>query len=79
MKWKKIHLDIGNAFLEALLKEELFMYLPLDWTRGKKIKVKLCRNIYGLKQAGLFGTFYLTKLQLSMASNDPTGIPVYTY
>jgi hypothetical protein len=34
--------------------KDVHMYLPLDWTNGKKILVKLNKNLYGLKQAGLF-------------------------
>jgi len=29
------------------------MILPTDWTMVRRILVKLLRNIYGLKQAGL--------------------------
>ena len=52
-EWYKEHFDIGSAYLEALIDKELYMYLPLDWTNGRKILVKLNRNLYGLKQAGL--------------------------
>jgi histone deacetylase 1/2 len=38
------------------------MYLPLDWTQGQKILVKLARNIYGLKQAGLLWYLLLKKV-----------------
>ena len=51
--WYRKHIDIGNAFLEAALVEDLFMYMPKEWTEGMDIIVKLARNLYGFKQAGL--------------------------
>ncbi len=60
--WVKTNIDIGNAYLEATLKRVLYMYLPLDWTRGKRIKVKLARNLYGLKDAGLMWYMLIDKV-----------------
>jgi hypothetical protein len=51
--WVKAHFDIGNAYLEADIDKDIYMYLPLDWTFGKPTLVKLNKNLYGLKQAGL--------------------------
>jgi hypothetical protein len=62
LKWYRKHLDTGNAFLEALLDRDIYMWLPEDWTGGKKIKVKLARNLYGLKQAGLLWYLLLSAL-----------------
>jgi hypothetical protein len=52
-KMQSEHIDIGNAYLEALAEDNLFMYLPKQYTNGKLISVKLTHNIYGMKQAGL--------------------------
>jgi hypothetical protein len=73
--WKRKNLDVGNAFLEALLKEDLFMYLPYDWTGGRKILVKLCRNIYGLKQAGLLWYLLLTEVLADFGMSKSTWDP----
>lgn len=43
--------DIGNAYLEALLNDELYMELPKDYTQGQQVIVRLKKNIYGTKQA----------------------------
>jgi hypothetical protein len=73
--WKRKNLDVGNAFLEALLKEDLYMYLPMDWTGGKKILVKLCRNIYGLKQAGLLWYLLLAEVLANFGMSKSTWDP----
>lgn len=74
-KWARCHLDVGNAYLEALLNRALYIYLPLDWTKGKKIAVRLNRNLYGLKQAGLLWYLLYQKTLLdfgfSMSNWDP--------
>jgi hypothetical protein len=51
--WFRRHIDIGNAYLEADFDGEIYLYLPLEWTGGKWICVKLNKSLYGLKQAGL--------------------------
>ena len=51
--WDGEHIDVGNAYLEALAEDELYMTLPKQYTDNKIIEVKLGHNIYGLKQAGL--------------------------
>jgi hypothetical protein len=53
--------DIGNAYLEALTNRLLIMTLPLDWTCGRVIKVRLLRNLYGTKQAALLWYLRLTQ------------------
>ena len=60
--WYKTSIDIGNAYLEAEVKRPLCMWLPLDWTQGKRVKVKLVRNLYGLKDAGLM--WYLLVIEV---------------
>ncbi len=64
--WYKTSIDIGNAYLEAVNKRQLCMWLPLDWTGGKKIKVKLARNLYGLKDAGLMWYLLVIKVLKDM-------------
>ena len=64
--WHKLHLDIYNAFLEALADKELYMELPKEWTEGERIIVRLIRNIYGLKQAGLLWYIHLKNILCSL-------------
>jgi len=55
--WKLIGMDIGNAFLEGDIDTDLYMYLPHDLTefltgdKNKKIRIKLRKSLYGIKQA----------------------------
>ena len=46
------HLDVSQAFLQALLEEEIYMRLPpgCGELSGKVVKLLKCQ--YGLKQAG---------------------------
>lgn len=60
--WHMTNVDVGNAYLEALREKPLYMLLPLDWTGGKKIKVRLARNLYGLKDAGLLWYVLIDKI-----------------
>ncbi len=60
--WHKTNIDVGNAYLEALREKPLYMLLPFDWTDGKKIKVRLARNLYGLKDAGLLWYVLIDKI-----------------
>lgn len=47
-----LHLDVNTAFLNGLLKEQVFMYPPVGLESCDKNKVlKLKRAIYGLKQS----------------------------
>jgi len=53
--WYIKGLDVENAFVESDLDKEIYMYLPQDVYCNKvfgKIKVKLLKSLYGLKQAG---------------------------
>ena len=53
--WDMEAIDIENAFLESELTESIHMYLPYpqhQHTDGSKVRVKLNRSLYGLKQAG---------------------------
>ena len=54
--WNIKGFDVENAFLEAELKETIYMYLPTEYrlsaNPNKLVKTKLLKNIYGLKQAG---------------------------
>jgi transposase InsO family protein len=53
--WYIKGLDVENAFIESKLDKEIYMYLPFDVYCNKafgKVKVKLLKSLYGLKQAG---------------------------
>ena len=55
-------IDVENAYLEAPIDKEIYMYLPPERFKrpnGKPIKVKLNRSLYGLKQAGELWFQYL--------------------
>ena len=73
--WKKINLDVGNAYLEAEIKKPMYMKLPLDMTFNRELIVRLARNIYGLKDAGLLWYILidkvLTDLGYTRALYDP--------
>jgi hypothetical protein len=64
--WERAHLDVGNAYLEADIDKEIYMYLPMDWTRGRKILVKLNKNLYGLKQAGLLWYLLMKRVLIEL-------------
>ena len=55
--WFIIGIDVGNAFLEADIDIPNYMYLPKDLVlfitgdKNKKIRVKLNKSLYGIKQA----------------------------
>ena len=53
--WNIHGIDIENAYLEAGIDKDIYMYLPGDVYKrpdGKLQKVKLNLSLYGLKQAG---------------------------
>ena len=53
--WTILGLDVENAFLEAELDKDIYMFLPEELYRrpdGRRVKVKLNLSLYGLKQAG---------------------------
>lgn len=52
-KWKIYQMDVKSAFLNGLLKEELYVEQPLGYVvKGHEDKVlRLKKALYGLKQA----------------------------
>jgi transposase InsO family protein len=55
LSWIIKGLDVENAFVESELDKDIYMNLPSDVYCNKfmgKIKVKLNKSLYGLKQAG---------------------------
>ena len=53
--WSIYGIDVENAYLEAKLDKDIYMFLPEEMgvrPDGRKIKVKLNLSLYGLKQAG---------------------------
>jgi hypothetical protein len=53
--WVIKGIDVENAYLEAPIDKDIYMYLPQERfkrTDGKPVKVKLLKSLYGLKQAG---------------------------
>lgn len=53
LEWVKSNIDIGNAYINAMVKKFILMLLPLQLTNGQKVLVQLKRNLYGMKDAGL--------------------------
>jgi hypothetical protein len=60
--WSMSNIDVGNAYLEAQREKPQYMYLPTDWTEGRKIKVRLARNLYGLKDTSLLWYIVIDKI-----------------
>ena len=57
-------LDVGGAFLIEDIDKETFMSLPLAYTDGVEVIVKLSKSLYGLRQAPrLFSKGMTTHLQ----------------
>jgi hypothetical protein len=53
--WYIKGIDVENAYLEAKIDKDIYMYLPPEQfsrPNGKHVKVKLNQSLYGLKQAG---------------------------
>jgi hypothetical protein len=53
--WIVKGIDVENAYLEAPIDKDIYMYLPQECYKrenGKPVKVKLLKSLYGLKQAG---------------------------
>ena len=61
-----LSLDIANAFLEGDTDFKNYMYLPKDLTlfltgdKSAKLRVKLNKSLYGIKQAAKLSTIKLT-------------------
>ena len=75
MSWSKIHnlhtksVDFVQAYPQAEVKSAIYLYLPagVQLTHDKKDMVlKLLRNLYGLKDAGLTWFQYLSERLESM-------------
>ena len=49
--WDIQQFDIGTAFLNSPLKEEIYMEQPEGYEIGENLVCKLDKNLYGLKQA----------------------------
>ena len=60
-RWTRKMIDVGNAYLNALAKKKIYMRLPLDYTDGKPVIVRMIHSIYGLKDAGLLWYLFLEK------------------
>jgi len=64
-RWKVKLVDIGNAYLNAPIEEEIYMELPEGFKKvgknGKPIVVRLRKALYGLKQAGRNWNQFLDK------------------
>lgn len=51
-QWPIHQMDINNAFLHGYLKEEVYLALRDEYTKGQPHQVcRLKRSLYGLKQA----------------------------
>lgn len=51
LKHEIMQLDVGNAFLNGDLKEEILLRLPLGIAERNKYVCKLNKSLYGLKQS----------------------------
>jgi len=51
--WVKTNIDVANAYINAIVKRFILILLPPSLTRGEKVVVRLVRNLYGTKDAGL--------------------------
>ena len=50
--WSLLHIDVNNVFLNGDLFEEVYMDVPLGYSKkGKGLVCKLHKSIYGLRQA----------------------------
>ena len=50
-QWKIQHFDVKTAFLHDELEEDIFMEQPADYSSETQKVVKLCKSLYGLRQA----------------------------
>ncbi|CAB1099818.1 unnamed protein product [Ectocarpus sp. CCAP 1310/34] len=58
------HFDIQQAFVQSELDEDVFMRLPEGCGRLSGLIVKLCKSLYGLKQASRHWHAHLTRCLL---------------
>jgi hypothetical protein len=69
------HVDVAGAYLESPMDTVLYMKLPLDYSGGAHIIVKLIKALYGLKQAGELWNKHLDKILQELgytpSYNDP--------
>ena len=77
-------IDVRQAYLQAELKEDLYMRPPPDVhafdSRGRPLVCKLRRSLYGLKQAGREWAILLTSFLLSWGFTRSTIDPcLYTF
>jgi hypothetical protein len=50
--WEILQLDIKGAYLNGVVKEELYMRQPTGYEDGTGHVCRLLKTLYGLKQAG---------------------------
>jgi hypothetical protein len=58
------HLDINPAYLNAEVKEDIYMKQPKGFEQGEDLVCKLKKSIYGLKQSGRNWNQLLTEWML---------------
>jgi uncharacterized protein (DUF4415 family) len=60
-------LDFENAYLDAILKENIYMNLPVEVYSNKSqpVKVKLNKCLYRFKQAGEGWNYQINEIILS--------------
>jgi len=70
LDWHIAGIDVENAFVEPLIDKDIYMYLPTDvfetLKSGRRVKVKLIKSLYGLKQAGDLWNKLLNKQFIEM-------------
>ena len=69
------HMDISNAFLNAELKEKIYLKLPSGLNELSKKTVRLKRTLYGLKQAPnswfhCFTNYIINNLKFNRIKSD---------
>lgn len=56
------HIDVKNAYLNAPLKEEVYIEQPYLYEKNKRLVCKLHKAMYGLRQAARCWNEYLTEI-----------------